>query len=48
MKRENIKSILQKEWEQNPETTSIDIVKKYKLPFFVVEAFRKRMEKANK
>jgi hypothetical protein len=47
VKRENIPSILQKEWEQNPETTSIDIAKKHKLPLFIVEAFRRRMEKAN-
>jgi hypothetical protein len=48
MKREQIQSILQKELEQNPEVTSIDIVKKHKLPLFIVEAFRRRMEKANK
>jgi hypothetical protein len=48
VKRENIHFILQKELEQNPEVTSIDIAKKHKLPLFIVEVFRRRMEKANK
>lgn len=48
MKRENIQFILQNEWENNPEATSIDIAKKYKLSLFIVEAFRRRMEKTNK
>lgn len=47
VKKEDIYSILQKEWEENPETTSIDIAKKHKLPFLVIEAFKKGIKKAN-
>ncbi|MFB6468834.1 hypothetical protein ACE38V_18925 [Cytobacillus sp. Hz8] len=47
MKSEIIFSILQKEWKQNLETTSIDIAKKDKLPLLIIEALKKRMEKAN-
>ncbi|MFJ8268568.1 hypothetical protein [Peribacillus asahii] len=47
MKRENIISILIKERKKKPEITSVEIAKKHRLPWFIVEAFGKRIEKTN-
>lgn len=48
VKKEDILIFIQKEFEENPEATSIDISKKYKIPLTIVEAFRIRIEKNRK
>ncbi|MEX6702936.1 hypothetical protein ABS315_25625 [Peribacillus frigoritolerans] len=45
MKKEDILIFIQKEFEENPEATSIDISKKYKIPLTIVEMFRRKIEK---
>jgi hypothetical protein len=45
VKKEDIFIIIQKEFEDNPEATSIDISIKHKIPLTIVEMFRRKIEK---
>ncbi|MGS0479784.1 hypothetical protein [Bacillus cereus] len=45
MKKEGILISIQKELEENPQATSLDISKKYRIPFIIVEIFRIRIAK---
>ena len=43
MKEEDIITLIQKELEENPQTTSTNISKKYHIPFKIIEIFRRRI-----
>lgn len=45
MKREDIITLIQKELDENPKATSMDISKKYRIPFKIVEIFRMKIAK---
>ncbi|MEI2311158.1 hypothetical protein [Bacillus nitratireducens] len=45
MKKKDILVSIQKELEENPQTTSLDISKKYRIPFIIVEIFRIKLAK---
>ncbi|MEX6702945.1 hypothetical protein ABS315_25675 [Peribacillus frigoritolerans] len=45
MKKEDIIPLIQKELEGNPQATSIEISKKHRIPFTIVEMLRRRIEK---
>ncbi|MCU5226736.1 MULTISPECIES: hypothetical protein [Bacillus cereus group] len=45
MKKKDILISIQKELEENPKATSLDISKKYRIPFIIVEIFRIRIVK---
>ncbi|MBJ8107628.1 MULTISPECIES: hypothetical protein [Bacillus cereus group] len=45
MKKKDILVSIQKELEENPQTTSLDISKKYRIPFIIVEIFRIKIAK---
>lgn len=45
MKKEDIITLIQKEVEGNPEVTNIDISQKYRIPFIIVNMFRRKFEK---
>ena len=45
MKKEELMSVIQKELEGNPQTTSIDISKKHRIPLTAVHLLRRIAEK---
>ncbi|MBF7148071.1 hypothetical protein [Bacillus toyonensis] len=45
MKKEDILISIQKELEENSQATSLDISKKHRIPFIIVEIFRIRIAK---
>ncbi|HDR4464906.1 MULTISPECIES: hypothetical protein [Bacillus] len=45
MKKDDIITLIQKELEKNPQATSIDISKKHRIPFIIVEILRKKLDK---
>ncbi|MCR8861252.1 hypothetical protein [Bacillus pseudomycoides] len=45
MKKKDILVSIQKELRENPQATSLDISKKYRIPFIIVEIFRIRIAK---
>ncbi|WP_158302006.1 hypothetical protein [Paenibacillus mesophilus] len=45
MKKEDVIALIQKEVEENPQVTSIEISKKYGIPFYTVEIVRSRLAK---
>jgi hypothetical protein len=48
LKKEDIILLIQKEVEENPQATSIDISKKHRIPFTIVEMLRRRIGKNRK
>lgn len=42
---EDVRYIIHKELEENPETTSLAISKKYRISFIIVEMFKRRIER---
>lgn len=45
MTRDELTANIQKELTDNPKASGIEIAKKYKIPFHVVEVFRKEILK---
>ncbi|WP_158606781.1 hypothetical protein [Paenibacillus ginsengarvi] len=43
MKEEDIIALIQKEVKENPQVRSIEITKKHRIPFAVVEMFRRKL-----
>ncbi|MEX6702941.1 hypothetical protein ABS315_25655 [Peribacillus frigoritolerans] len=48
MKKEDIITLIQKEVEENSQATSIEISKKHRIPFTIIEVFRRKIEKKMK
>jgi hypothetical protein len=44
LKKEDIQAIMEKELEQNPEITSIDMAKKHRIPFSIVELLKRKIK----
>ena len=44
LKKEEIQAIIEKELEQNPEITSIDMAKKHRIPFPIVELLKRKIK----
>ncbi|MED4584654.1 hypothetical protein P9578_17920 [Brevibacillus choshinensis] len=45
MKKEDILFSIQKEMQDRPEVTSLEISQRYKIPFVIVEIFRLKLKK---
>jgi hypothetical protein len=45
LKKEDIINVIQKELGENSQVKSIEISKKYRIPFTIVEMFKRKLEK---
>lgn len=45
MKKDDMMALIQKELEEHPQVTSIEIAKKHRIPFHIVQIFRNKIER---
>lgn len=47
LEKKDIIKLINKELEENPKVNSFEISKKYRIPFIIVETFKRKIEKIN-
>ncbi|WP_171646083.1 hypothetical protein [Paenibacillus phytorum] len=45
MNKEDISALIQKELEEHPQSTNLEIAQKYRVPLHIVQLFRNKLQK---